>query len=47
MIGQFDLALIDAEKALELRPDIKENWVSKACALFGLNEFDKAFETYD
>ena len=47
MIGQFDLALIDAEKDLDLRPDNKENWVNKASALFGLNEFDKAFETYD
>merc|ERR1712164_93937 len=45
--NEFDLALEDAEKVIELKPDFVKGYGRKGAALFGKGEFDLAKKAYE
>eukprot|EP01113_Clastostelium_recurvatum_P024701 TRINITY_DN2949_c0_g1_i2.p1 TRINITY_DN2949_c0_g1~~TRINITY_DN2949_c0_g1_i2.p1 ORF type:complete len:295 (-),score=83.77 TRINITY_DN2949_c0_g1_i2:57-941(-) len=44
---QYELALLDADKALELDPDVPQGYFRKGCALEGLKRKEEAFDQYE
>lgn len=45
--NEFDLALSDAEKVIELKPDFVKGYGRKGAALFGKGEFELAKKAYE
>ena len=45
-LNEFDLALIDADKAIEINPNYSKAYLRRGKALEGLGRIDEALNTY-
>ena len=45
-LNEFDLALIDADKAIEINPNYSKGYLRRGKALEGLGRFEEALNTY-
>lgn len=46
-LGQYDQALADAEKTVQIKPDWSKGYGRKGAALYGLKQYEEAMDAYE